>query len=101
MWHAGAPEWTSSSARRGASVSATGRRRNPKWSKAEEKAFERLVNTYGQGMWKQIMVAGRDEGVICPNRSEVDLKDKWRNMTKKKNRAPRRSAEGFCDNVVS
>eukprot|EP00976_Prorocentrum_cordatum_P033542 683248-Prorocentrum_minimum.AAC.1 len=86
MWHAGALEWTSYSAR-GASVSATGRRKNPRWSEAEEEAFKLLVNTYGQGNWKKVMAAGRDQGVICPDRSEVDLKGKWRNMYKKKSSA--------------
>jgi hypothetical protein len=59
------------------------RRRNLRWSKEEEEGFKLLVNTFGVGSWKKVLTTGQAQGVIVDTRTEVDLKDKWRNMQRK------------------
>ncbi|XP_021894043.1 uncharacterized protein LOC110811781 isoform X3 [Carica papaya] len=55
------------------------RRRKPrKWSLEEEDVLRNAVKKYGKGNWKFILNAHRD---VFLERTEVDLKDKWRNMT--------------------
>ncbi|XP_019178808.1 PREDICTED: uncharacterized protein LOC109173940 [Ipomoea nil] len=56
----------------------TKRRRPKKWSLVEEDTLRTGVERYGKGNWKFILQAYRD---IFEERTEVDLKDKWRNMT--------------------
>ncbi|CAK8569339.1 unnamed protein product [Lathyrus sativus] len=53
----------------------TKRRRPKKWSKLEEDTLRTGVNKFGRGNWKLILNAYTFE-----ERTEVDLKDKWRNM---------------------
>ncbi|KAK9280331.1 hypothetical protein L1049_014019 [Liquidambar formosana] len=53
------------------------RRKMKRWSVLEEDTLRTGVNTLGKGNWKQILSSNRD---IFEERTEVDLKDKWRNM---------------------
>ncbi|CAI8611554.1 unnamed protein product [Vicia faba] len=53
----------------------TKRRRPKKWSKLEEDTLRTGVNKFGRGNWKLILNTYTFE-----ERTEVDLKDKWRNM---------------------
>ena len=46
------------------------------FSKAEEAALRRGVEVHGTGAWAVILGSGR----FAPQRTNVDLKDKWRNM---------------------
>lgn len=56
------------------------KRRKPKrWSLEEEDALREAVKKYGKGNWKLIWNSRRD---VFQERTEVDLKDKWRNMTR-------------------
>ncbi|WOL09429.1 hypothetical protein Cni_G18182 [Canna indica] len=56
-----------------------GRRKVKRWSVAEEDALKRGVAKHGRGNWKLIRKAYAD---IFQDRTEVDLKDKWRNMSR-------------------
>ncbi|KAL2508212.1 TRF-like 5 [Forsythia ovata] len=58
----------------------TKRRRVGKWSDLEEKTLRDGVDEYGQGNWKVILKAYPN--IFEGRRTEVDLKDKWRNMTR-------------------
>ncbi|CAA0820634.1 Unknown protein [Striga hermonthica] len=55
------------------------RRRGRKWSLAEEDTLRTGVQKYGKGNWKVILTVYREE---FDGRTEVDLKDKWRNLTR-------------------
>ncbi|XP_062081603.1 uncharacterized protein LOC133788227 [Humulus lupulus] len=55
------------------------RRKVKRWSLLEEDTLRDGVNKYGRGNWKLILNSYRD---IFEERTEVDLKDKWRNMTR-------------------
>ncbi|KAJ6361049.1 hypothetical protein OIU77_004975 [Salix suchowensis] len=56
------------------------KRRKPKrWSQEEEDALRESVKKYGKGNWKLIWNSRRS---VFQERTEVDLKDKWRNMTR-------------------
>ncbi|VFQ80113.1 unnamed protein product [Cuscuta campestris] len=57
----------------------TKRRKIKKWSLIEEDTLRTGVQKFGKGNWKFILHAYRD---IFEDRTEVDLKDKWRNMTR-------------------
>ncbi|PIA32484.1 hypothetical protein AQUCO_04500237v1 [Aquilegia coerulea] len=57
----------------------TGRRKRKKWSSLEEQTLIDAVQEYGRGKWKCILDNYHE---IFENRNEVDLKDKWRNLTK-------------------
>ncbi|CAN1141858.1 Single myb histone 5 [Linum perenne] len=57
----------------------TRRRRKRKWSSEEEAALKNGIKEFGAGFWKEILNSRRDE---FNERTEVDLKDKWRNMSK-------------------
>ncbi|CAN1179981.1 Single myb histone 5 [Linum perenne] len=54
------------------------RRRKRRWSAEEEAALREGVAEFGKGKWKIILESRRD---LFDDRTEVDLKDKWRNMT--------------------
>nr|GME16400.1 Telomeric repeat-binding factor like [Ipomoea batatas] len=56
----------------------TKRRKAKKWSLVEEDTLRTGVERYGKGNWKLILHAYRG---IFEERTEVDLKDKWRNMS--------------------
>lgn len=53
-------------------------RKRRKWTPDEEIRFFKAVNKYGEGNWRKILS-------VCkfPKRTNVDLKDKWRNMLQK------------------
>lgn len=53
------------------------RRRRRPWSLQEEETLRDGVNRFGQGNWKLIRNC---YSVVFEDRTEVDLKDKWRNM---------------------
>lgn len=50
-----------------------------RWSQAEEEALRSGVKRHGTGKWKTIKTDAEFEKVLA-NRSNVDLKDKWRNI---------------------
>ncbi|KAJ0095969.1 hypothetical protein Patl1_16096 [Pistacia atlantica] len=53
------------------------RRKKKRWSLEEEEALRNGVQKYGTGNWKVILKSDPD---AFAERTEVDLKDKWRNM---------------------
>jgi len=55
------------------------RRKNHKWSEEEVETLKREVGKYGKGRWKLILQKNYD---VFQDRTEVHLKDKWRNMEK-------------------
>ncbi|GAA0140959.1 hypothetical protein LIER_02209 [Lithospermum erythrorhizon] len=55
------------------------RRQKKRWSTVEEDTLRAGVQKFGKGYWKLILNTYRD---IFEDRTEVDLKDKWRNMTR-------------------
>ncbi|XP_050211009.1 telomere repeat-binding protein 4-like [Mercurialis annua] len=55
------------------------RRQFKRWTVEEEDALREAVQRFGRGNWKFILQCKRD---IFVERTEVDLKDKWRNMMK-------------------
>lgn len=55
------------------------RRRVKRWTLLEEDTLRNGVQKYGKGNWKLILKCYSD---IFEERTEVDLKDKWRNMTR-------------------
>ncbi|XP_059445323.1 helicase and polymerase-containing protein TEBICHI-like [Corylus avellana] len=55
------------------------RRQTKRWSSLEEDSLRTAVQEYGKGNWKLILNSYRD---IFEERTEVDLKDKWRNMSR-------------------
>ncbi|XP_020237988.1 uncharacterized protein LOC109817184 isoform X2 [Cajanus cajan] len=57
----------------------TMRRRAKKWSPLEMETLKTAVDKFGKGNWKIILNSHKD---IFEERTEVDLKDKWRNMTR-------------------
>ncbi|KAJ0628893.1 putative transcription factor MYB-HB-like family [Helianthus annuus] len=54
-------------------------RKKKRWSPLEEDTLRTGVQKYGKGNWKLILSMYRD---IFEDRTEVDLKDKWRNLTR-------------------
>ncbi|KAL9233521.1 hypothetical protein vseg_008507 [Gypsophila vaccaria] len=57
------------------------RRERKRWTLTEEDALREAVLKYGRGNWKFMLLDAKYAEVFkC--RTEVDLKDKWRNMTK-------------------
>ncbi|XP_040870620.1 telomeric repeat-binding factor 2 isoform X1 [Glycine max] len=58
-------------------ASITKRRKVKKWSQLEEETLKTAVDKFGRGNWKLILDSHKD---IFEERTEVDLKDKWRNM---------------------
>ncbi|BFG33737.1 hypothetical protein CerSpe_200110 [Prunus speciosa] len=57
----------------------TKRRKAKRWSLLEEDTLRTGVQKYGAGNWKFILNSYHE---IFEERTEVDLKDKWRNMTR-------------------
>ncbi|KAG7949304.1 hypothetical protein I3843_13G055000 [Carya illinoinensis] len=55
------------------------RRKVKRWTLLEEETLRIGVQKYGRGNWKLILNCYRD---TFEERTEVDLKDKWRNMTR-------------------
>ncbi|CAA7404358.1 unnamed protein product [Spirodela intermedia] len=54
------------------------RRKIKRWTPEEENALREAVQKYGTGRWKFILQCYPE---IFEDRTEVDLKDKWRNMS--------------------
>ncbi|KAJ7959926.1 Telomeric repeat-binding factor like [Quillaja saponaria] len=54
-------------------------KRRKRWSVLEEDTLRAGVQKFGKGNWKDILNCFHD---IFDERTEVDLKDKWRNMTR-------------------
>ncbi|XP_030451727.2 uncharacterized protein LOC115673647 isoform X1 [Syzygium oleosum] len=61
------------------SLKVSGRRKVKRWSLEEEETLRNGVQRFGKGNWKLILHCYRH---IFEERTEVDLKDKWRNMTR-------------------
>ncbi|CAM6121679.1 unnamed protein product [Calypogeia fissa] len=61
----------------GTTNAKNGRRKPRRWSDKEVETFKREVGKYGKGRWKFILEKNLD---IFQGRTEVDLKDKWRNL---------------------
>lgn len=55
------------------------RRQKKKWSEEEVETLKSEVNKYGKGRWKIILQKNKD---VFHGRTEVDIKDKWRNLEK-------------------
>lgn len=55
----------------------TRKRKKRRWTTIEEDTLRTGVQKYGKGNWKLILNMYRD---IFEDRTEVDLKDKWRNL---------------------
>eukprot|EP00252_Welwitschia_mirabilis_P007112 TRINITY_DN181_c0_g1_i1.p1 TRINITY_DN181_c0_g1~~TRINITY_DN181_c0_g1_i1.p1 ORF type:complete len:163 (-),score=31.68 TRINITY_DN181_c0_g1_i1:387-875(-) len=53
--------------------------RKQKWTEAEESALKAGVEKYGPGKWKTIL-SDPVFALVLSARSNVDLKDKWRNL---------------------
>ena len=61
-------------------VGTSGRKAYTRWTGAQEEELRRLVGVYGVGSWATILDAGRD--MFGADRTSVNLKDKWRVLTK-------------------
>ncbi|KAF8015005.1 hypothetical protein BT93_H0713 [Corymbia citriodora subsp. variegata] len=61
------------------SMKVSGRRKVKRWSLEEEETLRNGVQRLGKGNWKLILHCYRH---IFEERTEVDLKDKWRNMNR-------------------
>ncbi|KAL3748667.1 hypothetical protein ACJRO7_009840 [Eucalyptus globulus] len=61
------------------SLKVSGRRKAKRWSLEEEETLRNGVQRFGKGNWKLILHCYRH---IFEERTEVDLKDKWRNMNR-------------------
>jgi len=74
----GALEGTNSpEASGGGKAGGAKRRRNGRWSEDETQFLIANVREHGKGKWKKILELGSE---IFLKRSQVDLKDKWRNL---------------------
>lgn len=60
---------------------ADGKRQRRFWAREEELDLVKGVRKYGKGSWRKIM---QDQSLKFYERSATDLKDKWRNLEKKK-----------------
>ncbi|KAI5065290.1 hypothetical protein GOP47_0019985 [Adiantum capillus-veneris] len=56
------------------------RRKFRRWNLEEESVLRKEVERYGKGHWKHIL---QKHKAIFEGRTEVDLKDKWRNIEKR------------------
>jgi len=55
------------------------RRLKRKWSEEEVETLKREVQKFGKGHWKIILLNNKE---VLQGRTEVDIKDKWRNLEK-------------------
>lgn len=79
--HSAVDVQSSASAKAAAAVMRAGEaRRRRRWTTEEEMALMEGVRTHGAGAWKAILLSAR---AVFGDRSQVDLKDKWRNMNSK------------------
>lgn len=65
--------------RREETKNVAGRRKKRRWSTLEEDTLRDAVKEFGRGNWKLILDTYHH---IFADRTTVDLKDKWRNMTR-------------------
>jgi len=63
-----------------AAPSSVGRRKRTPWSSSEEAALREGVSECGTGSWASILSRFADK--FHPVRTSVDLRDKWRNLTR-------------------
>ncbi len=73
------PQWNSPPAKR----SKGERRQTVRWTDDEEEALIKIVKQIGVGdsrLWSKALHAG--SGVFSSHRTNVDLKDKWKNLNK-------------------
>ena len=61
------------------SMSGGNRRKVRKWSEVEVETLKREVAKVGKGRWKWILTRNAE---VFSGRTEVDIKDKWRNLEK-------------------
>ncbi|XP_028247380.1 uncharacterized protein LOC114424740, partial [Glycine soja] len=54
-------------------------RKTKRWSQLEEETRKTAVDKFGRGKWKLMLDSNKD---IFKERTEVDLNDKWRSMTR-------------------
>jgi len=62
-------------------VTGTGRRKTARWEEAEVEALMALTTELGRANWARKLAVGLERGVFS-GRTQVDLKDKWRNLEK-------------------
>ncbi|TDH72180.1 hypothetical protein CCR75_006110 [Bremia lactucae] len=74
------------------------RRRRGKvcWSAEEEEFLRQGVKKHGVGKWQNILIEGKN--IFLNRRTNVDLKDKWKNLTKNTKRKLHKT-RNFHDNV--
>ncbi|KAL3132190.1 hypothetical protein ABBQ32_008790 [Trebouxia sp. C0010 RCD-2024] len=73
------------------------RRKVGRWSEEETNTLILLTNQLGKGKWKKIL---DEAGDIFKSRSQVDLKDKWRNLERQGIvQAPVKTDPGSGDNT--
>jgi len=65
-----------------------------KWTGEEEAALKAGVVKHGAGKWRNILKDPEFNIILC-NRSNVDLKDKWRNLTGTKTSGTRKKKENI------
>ena len=73
------------------------RRPNRWWSQEEVAVLKAGLFKYGPGSWAKIL---REHGDILVNRTQVDLKDKWRNMKRNKEDADVEAILGMARNSM-
>lgn len=66
-------------------VDGKGKRARLPWTISEEAALMKGIERCGEGQWAAIL-ADSDIGAVLAQRSNVDLKDKWRSMSNLKRR---------------
>eukprot|EP00727_Mastigamoeba_balamuthi_P014162 m51a1_g9369 putative telomeric repeat binding (531) ;mRNA; r:188906-190682 len=62
-------------------------RRRRQWTEEEEAELRRAVMRHGEGSWATIRASGKFSG-----RTNIDLKDKWRNMVRRDRKIARQEA---------
>lgn len=72
-------------------VDGTGKRTRIPWTVQEEAALVKAVSVHGEGQWALIL-AHADYAHILTQRSNVDLKDKWRSLSRIKRARSKRIA---------
>ncbi|CAI9280974.1 unnamed protein product [Lactuca saligna] len=68
-----------------------------KWTPEEEKALFDGVGKHGQGKWKVILTDPQFASALA-NRSNIDLKDKWRNVSVNRDKVRTPLLEGITTN---
>ncbi|TYZ59129.1 hypothetical protein PybrP1_000054 [[Pythium] brassicae (nom. inval.)] len=68
-------------------LGAKPRRRTKFWTPEEEECLRKGVEKHGVGKWKLILLDG--QGVFSSHRTNIDLKDKWKNLQARTTSEPR------------